>query len=40
MLIKAVYQNNKIEMVEASQLDTLIYAYKIKNLPNVISIFG
>ena len=29
MLIKVVYQNIKIEMVETSNLDTLISAYKI-----------
>ena len=30
MLIKVMYQNNEIEMVEASQLDTLISSNKIK----------
>jgi hypothetical protein len=30
MLIKVMYQNNEIEMVEAFQLDTLISSNKIK----------
>jgi hypothetical protein len=30
MLIKVMYQNNEIEMVEACQLDTLISSNKIK----------
>jgi len=30
MLITVMYQNNEIEMVEASQLDTLISSNKIK----------
>jgi hypothetical protein len=30
MLIKVMYQNNEIGMVEASQLDTLISSNKIK----------
>ena len=30
MFIKVMYQNNEIEMVEASQLDTLISTNKIK----------
>ena len=30
MFIKVMYQNNEIEMVEASQLDTLISSNKIK----------
>ena len=30
MLIKVMYQNNGIEMVEASRLDTLIASNKIK----------
>jgi hypothetical protein len=38
MLIKVVYQNNEIEMLEASQLDTLISANKIKKLLNLNSI--
>jgi len=30
MFIKVMYQNNEIEMVEASRLDTLISSNKIK----------
>jgi hypothetical protein len=30
MFIKVIYQNNEIEMVEASRLDTLISSNKIK----------